>query len=126
MVGKLVGNLEKSPSLFAGGLPSARCTDQDDRESWCLIVQDNTEEGIVDLKSAIVMNEAQFPEFIHEKIHPRARCANHFREHLLRHFGKHLLGLGFLAIASEQQKSPSQPFLARIEKLIHQIFLDSD
>jgi len=80
----------------------------------------------VNLKSAIVMNEAQFPEFIHEKIHPRARCANHFREHLLRHFGKHLLGLGFLAIASEQQKSPSQPFLARIEKLIHQIFLDSD
>ena len=47
----------------------------------------------MDLKSAIVVNEAQFPEFIHEKIHPRARCANHFREHLLRHFGKHLLRL---------------------------------
>jgi len=72
------------------------------------------------------MNEAQFPEFVHEKIHPRARCANHFREHLLRHFGKHLLGLGFLAIVSEQQKSSSQPFLARIEKLIHQILLDSN
>src|SRR6267378_59254 len=72
------------------------------------------------------MNETQFPEFVHEKIHPRARCANHFREHLLRHLGKHLLGLGFLAIASEQQKSSSQSFLARIEKLIHQILFDSD
>ena len=80
----------------------------------------------MDLKSAIVMNEAQFPEFVHEKIHPRSRCANHFRQHLLRYFGKHLLRLGFRAVASEQQKSPSQPFLARIEKLIDQILLDSD
>src|SRR6266446_1580721 len=118
MVGKLVGNLEKSPSLFAGGLPSARCTDQDDRESWYLIVQDNTEEGIVDLKSAIVMNEAQFPEFVHEKIHPRPCCANHFRQHLLRYSGKHFLRWGFLAIAGEQQKSPSQPFLAGVKKSI--------
>jgi len=50
-----------------------------------------------------------------KKIDPRPCCANHFREHLLRYFGKHLLGLGFLAIASEQQKSSSQPLLARIE-----------
>lgn len=53
----------------------------------------------MDLKSAIVMNEAQFPEFVDEKIHPRPRCANHFRQHLLGYFGKHLLRLGFLAIA---------------------------
>jgi hypothetical protein len=72
------------------------------------------------------MDEAQFPEFVHEKIHPRPRCANHFRQHLLRYFGKHLLWLGFLAIPSEQQKSPGQPFLARIEKLIDQILFDSD
>jgi hypothetical protein len=50
---------------------------------WCLLVQDNTQEGFVDLKSAIVMNEAQFPEFVHEQIHPGARCANHFRQHFL-------------------------------------------
>jgi hypothetical protein len=72
------------------------------RESWWSVVQDHTEEGIVDLKSAIVSNEAQFPEFVHEKIDPRARGANHFRQHLLRYFGKHLLRLGFLAVASQQ------------------------
>src|SRR6266404_3232165 len=98
----------------------------DRRESCCLLVQDNTDEGAVDLKSAVVMNEAQFPEFVHEKIHPRSRCANHLRQHLLGNFGKHLLRLGFLAVASEQQKSPSQPFLARIEKLVDQILFDSD
>jgi hypothetical protein len=75
---------------------------------------------------AIVLDEAQFPEFVHEKTNPGARCANHSRQHLLGNFGKYLFGLGLLPVASEQQKSPSQPFLARIEKLIDQILLDSD
>jgi hypothetical protein len=58
----------------------------------------------VEPESAMVVNEAQFPEFVHEETDPRARCANHFRQHLLRYFGKHLLRLGFLAITSEQQE----------------------
>jgi hypothetical protein len=33
-----------------------------------LLVKDHTREGTVHMKSAIVTNEAQFPEFIHEKI----------------------------------------------------------
>jgi hypothetical protein len=89
-------------------------------------VQDDTQEGIVDLKSTIVPNEPQFPEFIHEKVNARARCANHFRQHLLGYAEKHLLRWRFLPIASEQQKRPSQAFLAGIEKLIDQILLDSD
>jgi hypothetical protein len=36
------------------------------------------------------------------------------------------LRLGFLAVASERQKSPSQPFLDRVKELIDQILLDSD
>ncbi len=78
-------------------------------------------------KSAIVVfNEAEFPKFIHEEIDPRARCPDHFRQSLLRNFGKHLFRVGLLAVASEQQKSPSQSFLARIKKLIDQILLDPD
>jgi hypothetical protein len=97
------------------------------RESWCLLVQDNTEKGAVDLKSAIVvLNEAEFPEFVHEKVDSGARRANHFRQHLLGNFGKHLFWLGFLAIPGEQQKSAGQPFLAGVKKLIDQILLDSD
>src|SRR6266851_3865570 len=98
----------------------------DKRGSWCLLVQDDTQEGRVHVETVIVvLNEAECPKFIHEKVDPGARCANHFRQHLLRYFGKHLLRLGFLAVASEQQKSPSQPFLAGVKKLIDQIFLDS-
>ena len=45
-----------------------------------LFMQDHAQEGVVDLDSAvIVMNEAQFPEFIHEQVDPGARCTHHFR-----------------------------------------------
>ena len=81
----------------------------------------------MDLKAAIVvLNEAEFPEFVHEKVDSRARCSDHLRQHLLGNFGKHLFWLGFLAIPGEQQKSAGQPFLAGVKKLIDQVFLDSD
>jgi len=35
----------------------------DKRESRCLIVQENIKEGASELKSTIVLNEPQFPEF---------------------------------------------------------------
>jgi hypothetical protein len=35
--------------------------------------------GIVDLNRPIVLDEAQFPEFVHEEIDPGPRCANHLR-----------------------------------------------
>ena len=69
-----------------------------------LVVQDNTQEGIVDAKSAVVLDEAQLPEFVHEKIDPRACCADHLRQHLLRYFGKYLLRLVRRAITREQQQ----------------------
>jgi len=62
----------------------------DKRESWCLLVQDNAQEGIIDVDLAVVLDEAQFPEFVHEKIDPGPRRANHLRQHLLRYFGQHL------------------------------------
>ena len=81
----------------------------------------------MDLKAAIVvLNEAEFPEFVHEKVDSRARCSDHLRQHLLGNFGKHLFWLGFLAIPGEQQKSAGQSFLAGVKKLIDQILLDSD
>src|SRR6266478_2073675 len=97
----------------------------DKRESWCLLVKDNTQEGIVDVDLAVVLDESQFPEFVHEKIDPRPRCPDHLRQHLLRHFGKHLLRLALRAIARQQQQGARQPFLARIEQLVDQVLFDS-
>jgi len=33
-----------------------------------LVVEDYTQEGIVDVDLAVVLDKAQFPEFVHEKI----------------------------------------------------------
>ncbi len=83
-------------------------------------MQDNTQEGIVDLDLAVVSNEAQFPELVHEQIDSRPRRANHLRQHFLRYFGKHPLRLARRAIAREQQQSASQPFLGGVEELVDQ------
>src|SRR5229473_3586795 len=95
------------------------------RENWCLFVQDNPQEGIVDVDLAVVLDKAQSPEFVHEKIDAGPRCANHLGQHLLRYFGKHLLRLASRAIAREQQQSARQPFLAGVEELVDQVLLDS-
>ena len=100
------------------GLRSVSMPVSDKRESWRLFVQDNAQEGIVDVDLAVVLDKAQFPEFVHEKIDPRPRCANHFRQHFLRYFGEHLLSMARRAIARKQQKSARQPFLGGVGKLV--------
>ena len=42
-------------------------------------MENNAQKGSVDVETAIVLNEAQFPEFIHEEINPGARRPDHFR-----------------------------------------------
>ena len=54
------------------------------------------------MEPAITVNEAQFPEFIHEQIHSGTRCANHFRQSFLRYLGENFLRLAFLSVASKQ------------------------
>src|SRR6266850_2825958 len=97
----------------------------DTRESRCLLVQDHSQEGIVDLDLAVVLDEAEFPEFVHEEIDSRPRRANHLRQHPLRYFGKHLLRMASRAVVREQQQGARQPFLAGIEELVDQVLLDS-
>ena len=54
------------------------------------------------MEPAICVNEAQFLEFIHEKIYSRPRGANHFRQRFLRYLGQNFLRLLFLSVPSEQ------------------------
>src|SRR6266852_5041535 len=97
----------------------------DKRETWCLLAQDHAQEGIVDVDLAVVLDESEFPEFVHEKIDPGPRCANHLRQRLLRHFGKHFLRLASRAIVRKQQQGARQSFLAGVEKVVDQVLLDS-
>jgi hypothetical protein len=52
------------------------------RESGSLLVQDNTQEGRIDVDLAVVLDEAQFSEFVHEEIDSGSVCANHLRQNL--------------------------------------------
>ena len=48
------------------------------------IVQYDAQEGVVNLDTAaVIVNEAESPELIHEEVHARARRPHHFREHFL-------------------------------------------
>jgi hypothetical protein len=65
-------------------------------------VENNTQQRTVDVEPAIRVDEAQFLEFVYEKINSGARGANHFRQCFLRYLGENFLRTAFLAIASEQ------------------------
>jgi len=52
-----------------------------------LVVENNVEQRAVDLQTAVVMNEPQFPEPVHEKAHSRTRGADHFCQGLLANSG---------------------------------------
>ena len=58
---------------------------------------------------AVVFDETQFSEFVHEEIDPWACRSDHLRQHFLRYFGKVLLRLARRAVAREQVESARRP-----------------
>ena len=67
----------------------------------------------------VVVDEAQFPEPVHEETHPRAGCADHFCKRLLADLGDYNVGNAFLAKMSEQEQDPGQSLFAGIEELVN-------
>jgi hypothetical protein len=61
------------------------------------VVEDDVKEGIVDFERVVVLDEAKFPEFVHEEAHARPRGPDHLRQHLLTDLGKDGFGLAVLA-----------------------------
>jgi hypothetical protein len=92
-----------------------------------LVVENDVEKRTVDLQPpAVIVNEAQCPEPVHEKADSRAGCAYHLSQSLLTDFGDYSLRHAVLAEMSKQKKNPSEPLFAGIEKLVNQIFFMPD
>jgi hypothetical protein len=78
-------------------------------------VENDGQEGIIDLESAVVLDEAKLLEFVHEQIDARAGCANHLRERLLLDFRECALRPRLFTISGKQQKRARQPLLGGVE-----------
>ena len=61
-----------------------------------LLVQDNTEEGIVYVDLAVVLDKTELSEFVHKHINSGPRCTNHFCQRLLRYFGEDLTSTRYI------------------------------
>ncbi len=69
-------------------------------------MQDNVEQGTVDLQTAFdtagVMDEAEFPEAVHEKTYARAGRADHLCQTFLTDLGDDGFGHSLLAKMRQQ------------------------
>src|SRR5258708_33963376 len=83
-----------------------------------LVPQHDTQQRVVDLDIAVVPDEAQFPELVHEGVHARPGRADDLRQRLLADLRRDWLRCAVLAEVSEQEKRAGQALLARIEQLI--------
>src|SRR3984893_10059504 len=94
-----------------------------------LVVQNDIQQWTVDFDAAVaavVVNEAQFAKFVHEKTHAGSGRSDHIRKRLLADFRKDRLRFVVLANVRQQQEQPGKPFLTRIEQLIDEVCLDAD
>src|ERR1700733_16183510 len=90
------------------------------------LVQDDTEKGTVNLQSAVVVNETQFPELIHKRADTRTGCSDHLGQRFLADLGNVGFGFAVIAVMGNQQKRPRQTFFTRVEKLIDQVRFNSN
>jgi len=89
-------------------------------------VENDIQQRTVDLQSAVVMDETQLPEAVHEKAHSRAGSADHLGQGFLTDLRNHGFWHALLAEMSEQQKDAGQSFFAGVKKVIDQILFVAD
>ena len=70
------------------------------------------------LQAAVVLDEAELAELVHEVVDARPCRPHPRRQYLLTDVGDDEVQLPVLAELGEQQEDASQPLLARIEELI--------
>ena len=80
-------------------------------------MQNDVEQRTVDLQRALrtagIINEAQFPESIHEEADSRTSCPDHLSQRFLAHLRDHGFRNAVLAKMSKQEKNARQSLFAR-------------
>src|ERR1035437_4233190 len=84
-----------------------------------LVVQNYIEQRAMDLQTAVVVNESQFPEPVHEEAHPRAGRADHLGQSFLTDLGDNGFRNALLAEMSQQQQNPGESLFTGVEELVN-------
>src|SRR5437879_11202254 len=90
-----------------------------------LVVQDNAQQGAADLQVAIVVDEAELPELVHEDVHTRAGRTDDLRQRFLTDLRRDRLWPARLAEIGQNEECSSQALFAGVEQLVDKILLDA-
>ena len=90
-----------------------------------LVVEDDVEQGFVDADAAVVVDEAQFAEAVHEEADAGAGGADHFGEGFLGDSGDEGLLDAWLTEVGHEEEDSGEAFFAGVEELIDEISLGS-
>ena len=80
----------------------------------------------MDTQTAVVLDEPELAELVHEKAYSRAGSTDHIGQGLLADFRYQRLRFPLLPEIGQQQKNPRQALFARIEKLIDKVFFNTN
>src|SRR3989442_3194943 len=87
------------------------------------IAEDDVEQRAVDLQPAVILDEAQLPELVHEEADARAGRADHLRQRFLADLRHDGFRPPFLADIASNLAMPPQALFPRVEDLIQEAFL---
>jgi hypothetical protein len=76
-----------------------------------LIVEDDIEQGAVNIEPSVIFDETEPAKFVHEKADSGSSSADHLRQCLLADFGNYLLRLSLLPEIRQQRERPGEPLL---------------
>jgi len=90
------------------------------------VLEDETQLGAVNREVAVVLDQSQLAELVHEIVHAGSRRPYHLGQRLLRQLRQRLSGVPGLVVPAEEQQRTGESLLARVEHLIDQVFFDAD
>ncbi len=89
------------------------------------VVEDNVEQGLVDVDAAVVVDEAHFAEAIHEEADARAGSADHLGECLLGDFWNDDMRVIGKPEFGHKEQDTRQALFTGVEELVDEVGLGS-
>src|SRR6266581_7918662 len=80
----------------------------------------------MNFQPAVIVDEAEFAELIHEKAHSGSCRTDDLGEGFLAHLWNYLLGLAVFSKVSQEEQDARESFLAGVEELVHKVLFDAN